>query len=184
MRRPIDRGRWLLLAACAAGAGCVLDASAEVPPIEITEPGITLPGNPLGAALGEIALATTFTDEVGELALPAGLVREVRVLDIAVRSSDGVTDLGFIRRLRILVKGTAGAVAADAPVEVAVYDRDQHDLPAGARLVATGGAGANLLAQWNAQPLAFTVEATGAMPPADWTVDVTVRVAVAIEVEP
>jgi hypothetical protein len=185
MRRADRGGRWLALAlVCASGGACVLDASAEVPPIAITLPGITLPGNPLGAALGDVALATTFTDEVGELALPAGLVREVRVLDIAVASSDGVTDLGFIRRLRVLIRGTGQAVAALDPVEVAAYDRDDRTLPAGATLLATGGAAANLLAQWNAQPLAFTVEATGVMPPAAWTIDVTMRVAVKIAVEP
>jgi hypothetical protein len=178
-------GRWLALAAACAAAGCVLDASAEVPPIALTERGITLPGNPLGAELGDVALATSYTDEVGDLALPAGIVREVHVLDIAVASSDGATDLGFIRSLRILLEGSADdAAAALAPVEVAAYARDERKLPAGARLVATGGAAANLVAHWNAQPLTFRIEATGAMPPAAWTVDVTVRVAVTIAVEP
>jgi hypothetical protein len=179
------RGRSALLVglACASGA-CVLDATAEVPPIAITQPHITLPGNPLSAALGDVALTTTFTDQLGQLPLPEGLVQDVRVLDIAVASSDRVTDLGFIRSLRILIKGTGAAVAAMPPAEVAVYERGDRSLPAGAKLVASGGATTNLLAHWNAQPLQFTVEVAGAMPPAAWTVDVTVRLGVTIAVDP
>jgi hypothetical protein len=158
-----------------ATTGCVVSADADLPLVEISHPGVAVPALPAGDIDNDQSWSFTFTQAVGQLKVPSGLVPSVREVETLVSASDGVTDLGFIHDLRITVNGTGEGASGLAPSEVAVYQHPSA-APTGPILVAPAGDTSRLLDHWKAQPLLFTVSVAGQLPADPWSIDLAVRV--------
>jgi hypothetical protein len=166
--------RFALLLALTA-TGCVVSADADLPLVEISRPGIAVPALPAGDVDTDQSWSFSFSQVVGQLKVPAGLVPSVREVQTLVSATDGATDLGFIHDLRINVSGIGASASGLAPSEVAIYQHPSA-APTGPVLVAPGGDTSQLLDHWKAQPLLFTVTVSGQLPPQPWSIDLAVRV--------
>ena len=112
---PLPMLAALLLGSASSLAGCALSAEASVPDIEITQHGIAVAGIPMAGRLGDVATQLSFMENLPSIDLPAGIDTTVKAVAVDLTATEGVTDLSFLRTLRVVMAPSAGTAA---PVEL------------------------------------------------------------------
>jgi hypothetical protein len=175
-QRTIPSAPRLLAAAfasilAASTGGCALSVEAEIPEVEITHRGLMFEAAPIEIP-GEIAVSKSFSQEHGKLEFPEGLESEVKTLAITLKATSGVSDLSFIRYLRI----SMSAGAEHPAIELGTYDADT-DRSSGPHITLTTLNPVNVLDAWKTESATFTLDVAGSLPTRSWTADITVRFA-------
>lgn len=155
----------------AASTGGCLSVEAEIPEVEITHRDLMFEGAPIEIP-GEIAVTKSFSQEHGKLEFPEGLESEVKTLAVTLKATSGVSDLSFIRYLRI----SMSAGAEHPAIELGTYDADT-DASSGAEITLKTLNPVNVLDAWKTESATFTLEVAGSLPTRSWTADITVRFA-------
>jgi len=159
----------LLLGSASSLAGCALSAEATAPDIEVTERGLAVAGIPMAGRLGDVATQLSFTENLPSIDLPAGIDTSVKAVAIDLTATEGVTDLSFLRTLRVVMAPSAGTAA---PVELIDYQND-GSATVGSVLTIPSKNPANILAEWNTKSAEFTIAVSGTLPEQSWKIDVT-----------
>jgi hypothetical protein len=160
------------LASLASG-GCMLQVEADVPEIEITQHDVVFDGvpQPVAANAGDVSLTKSFSQQHQKLDLPAGLTSQVNAMGVTLSAKSGIDNFDFLKNMRVTMSD-----GVHSPVELINYQQ-----PAGAPstnvLTVQSANPIDTLAVWKTDAATFTLEVAGALPSADWTVDVSVRFA-------
>ncbi|HEY0715804.1 MAG TPA: hypothetical protein VGF45_24180, partial [Polyangia bacterium] len=105
-------------------SSCVIAGEAELPDLEVVNSGITIPAAPPEADGSEVALTVAFQQKPNRAGLASNSFQDVHVNAVTVVATAGISDLSFVRSLRILASNpTAPAAKRQAPVEIARYQR-------------------------------------------------------------
>jgi hypothetical protein len=113
-------------------------------------------------------MAKSFTQKKKKIEFPDGLASEVKTLSVSLRATGGVSDLAFIKYMRVTM-----AADDDSPaIELGVYEPAPGTV-AGAEISLTTLNPVNVFEAWNTDSAKFTLEIVGALPEHDWTGDVT-----------
>ena len=154
--------------------GCALSAEGELPEVEVTEHDIAIPAAPLDADGGEVTQAVVFRQKPTRLGLEGASFSRVQILGFQLAATGGVTDLGFLRRLRVLATSLQAQAMGRAPVEAVRY---QHsgEVEVGPTLILPSEPPADVTELWRGTELIFTIEITGQLPTVAWSADVGLR---------
>jgi hypothetical protein len=161
--------------------GCVLSADGELPEVEITQHGLTIPGVPRESRGGEPTFTLpTFVQPNDHLGLSPEQYRSVKVKSVELSLRGGSGDLSFVRSLRISLSGLRGFLDGLTPTEVARYQRPSNG-PVGSTITARKGEPVEVGSAWRDSLTALTIEASGDLPEDAWTFDLTVRASAVIQ---
>jgi hypothetical protein len=158
------------LALSLAGGGCMLQVEADVPEVEVTQHGLAFPGVPTVVSGGQkVALNKSFSQKHQRLDLPAGLTTEVKALGITLTAQTGIDNFDFLHNLIVTMSD-----GEHDPVTLIEYER-VDGAPSTSVLTMEAKNPVNTLDQWKTDSATFTIQVAGEMPPADWTMDVSMR---------
>lgn len=162
-------------------SGCALSVEADLPDVEITQPDVQVPAVPAEAQLNDTSVAVPFVLSVHDrLRLRRDSYHEVRVREVRLTARTGVTDLSFLRALRITVAGGEPGQTTTAPVEIARYD---GNAPASPTLVLPRNPPADVTAPFRADTQLVIIELAGTLPPRAWSADISVRLSATVRPE-
>jgi hypothetical protein len=151
--------------------GCALSAEGELPEVEVTERDIAIPAAPLDADGGEVTVAVAFRQPPVQVGLQGATFSRVHILGMQIAATGGVSDLTFLRRLRVTVTSPEADAARLAPVEVTRYQREAGE-EVGATLLVPTRPPADVTDLWKGSELVFLLEITGQLPTVAWSADV------------
>jgi hypothetical protein len=160
-----------VLFALAASAGGCMSVEAEIPEIEITHRGLMFDGVP-PAMTGDASVSKSFSQERGKLDFPDGLETEVTTLSVTLKARGEVTDLSFIRNLRVTMAASDGS----SVIELGTFESAPNAGRASEISLTTLNP-VNVLDAWQAESALFSVDVAGNLPTTAWTADVVVRFA-------
>jgi len=162
-----------------AAGGCSISAQADVPDVEVTQHGISIPGVPAGAAAflsggsspsGDTSTKVSFNQSLPDLNLPQDLTSTVKAVKVDFIAKNGIKDFAFVHGLRV----TMTPKGSTTVTELINYQK-----PAGATVGATltidSQNPVNILDQWQTDSATFNVEVMGELPTATWTFDMAVH---------
>lgn len=158
-------------------------AHGDIPNITVTESDLQFQGVPeVLSELDDTPTLTTRFEHPSDFDLPDFLNPELRVTRASMRVEDGVSDLSFVRSLR-LVLGSDGP-NAPTPVVMAEYQR-LGGARVGDELEITPERNIDVLQHWETGEAYYELTLSGdGMPSRDWTVAVTVQFSGSIDVSP
>ncbi len=174
MSSPQHVLRAAVLASVAAMGGCVFGMEADLPEIELTQSGLRFPAAPPLVTAGEAMVSARFITRTGRFELPAGAKTQVKSSHATLSSLSTGADLGFIRSVRVTVKGLGTGAPAIEPAEIARYERIPGAPAVGPVLTASAGVTSTLFEHWKAPQLQFTIELAGTLPDREWLGDLSV----------
>lgn len=163
------------LLASAAG-GCSISAQADVPDVEVTQHGISIPGVPaqaaafLGSSDGTVATTATFNQSLPDLNLPADLDSTVKAVKVDFIAKDGVQDFSFLTSLRVTMTPKGSTTAT----ELINYEK-ADGATIGKTLSVDSKNPINILDQFKVDSATFNVQVAGKLPSASWTFDMVVH---------
>ncbi|HEY0706627.1 MAG TPA: hypothetical protein VGG33_07515 [Polyangia bacterium] len=162
--------------ACVVSTGCVIAGEAELPDLEVVNSGIAIPAAPPEADGSEVTLSVSFRQKPNRAGLASNNFRDVRVNAVNLEATAGISDLSFVRSLRILANNPSAATnERKAPVEIARYERAAgHNVGRSIEIANTPPA--DVTALWKGDEVNFTLEVSGQMPTLPWAADVGLRV--------
>jgi hypothetical protein len=152
-----------------AGAGCALSVEAEIPEVTVTQRGLTFKGVP-DFGIGDVSMEKSFSQDHSKIELPDGLDSEVKTLAVTLRATSGVSDMSFLKLLRV----TMSSANIAEPVELGSYEA----VPGAAatnEINLTSLNPIDIFDAWNTDSATFTLQLAGSLPTTDWTADVIVR---------
>jgi hypothetical protein len=161
----------VVVAALALGPGCILSAEGELPDVEVTERDVAIPAAPLEADGSDVAIAVSFRQKPARAGLAKSNFADVRVLSVHLTAKSGVSDLGFVKGLRVVATSSEAAAMGLAPVEIARYERNGGGA-GGPMLSIPSNPPADVTQLWRSSEIVFTMQAVGQMPTTAWTADV------------
>ncbi len=182
MNKPTPESTVVHLVLCATllASGCAFSIDGELPNMTVSQQDVWFAPAPAHVDLGEQSLKITYTPAKTKLALPRDAFAEVKPLSVSVVPKRGVSDLTFVRSLRVSISTADPSIAnPPAPVEIARYERDADDNFAD--IIAPSSPGADLTDLWRAGNYTVTVEATGLLPQVGWSVDVNLNLSAKIK---
>jgi hypothetical protein len=158
-------------------------AHGDIPNITVTESDLQFQGVP--EALSELDDSPTLTtrfEHPSDFDLPDFLNPELRVRSASMRVEDGVSDLSFVRSLRLVLG--SDAPNAPAPVVMAEYQR-LGGARVGDVLEISPERDVDVLQHWETGEAYYELTLSGdGMPSRDWSVAVTVQFSGTIDVSP
>src|SRR3569832_2598352 len=106
--RGLLAGAFAALLGSAAG-GCSISAQADVPDVEVTQHGISIPGVPATAAAflgsaaanGDTSTKVSFNQSLPDLNLPKDLPSPVKAVKVDFIAKNGIKDFSFLHGLRV-----------------------------------------------------------------------------------
>jgi len=161
-----------------AAGGCSISAQADVPDVEVTQHGISIPGVPAGAAAflsggssssGATSTTVSFKQSLPDLNLPQDLTSTVKAVKVDFIAKDGIKDFSFVQGLRV----TMTPKGSTAVTELINYQK--NGVTNGKTLSIDSQNPVNILDQWKTDSATFTVEVMGDLPTAAWTFDMAVH---------
>jgi hypothetical protein len=161
----------LALAAPGLTGACALSAEGDLPEVEVTERDIAIPAAPLDADGGEVTLTVGFRQAPVQLGLEGAKFSRVEILGLQIAATGGVSELTFLRRLRVTVTSPEASAAGRAPIEAVRYQRAAED-EVGATLLVPSRPAADVTELWKGSALLFALEFTGQLPTVAWSADV------------
>ena len=163
-----------LLAIALASGNCIISAEGELPDVEVTERDVAIPAAPLEADGSDVAISVVFKQKPARVGLPKDSFSDVRVLSVGVTAKSGISDLAFLKGLRVTATSAEATAAGFAPVEIARFERNGSS-SAGPTLLIPADPPADVTALWKSTEVVFTLAAVGQMPTTAWTADVGMR---------
>ena len=85
---------------------------------------MAIPAAPLEADGSDVAISVTFKQKPARAGLPKDSFSDVRVLSVGVTAKSGVSDLAFLKGLRVTATSAEATAAGFAPVEIARFERN------------------------------------------------------------
>lgn len=172
----------LLLAIGLLGASAC-SAHGDIPNITVTESDLQFQGVPEALSeLDDTPTLTTRFEHPSDFDLPEFLNPELRVTRASMRAEGGVTDLSFVRSLRLML-GSDGP-GAPPPVVMAEYQR-LGGARVGNVLEISPDRGVDVIQHWQTGEAYYELTLSGdGMPSRDWSVAVTVQFSGSIDVSP
>ena len=165
----------ILFGALALGAltaaGCMLQVEADVPEVEITQHDVVFAGVPAATGLGDVSLTKSFSQQHQRLDLPAGLTTEVKAMGVTLTAKSGIDNFDFLKDMQLTMSD-----GVHPAVQLIDYQR-VDGAPSTNVLTIESANPVNTLDEWKTDTATFTVTMAGALPPADWSLDVAVRFA-------
>jgi hypothetical protein len=153
--------------------GCSVEGN--LPDVEVVQHDVAIPAVPLEARVGEPSISLpTFMEPHDHLSLDRTSYSSVKVREVEITAKSGVSDLSFIRELRITMNGVQGYFAGTGAVEIARYSRDT-DPQTGATLLLQSNPPAEVVVPWRDPLSVVVIDFKGTLPDEKWIVDVTVR---------
>jgi hypothetical protein len=157
-------------------AGCVIAGEAELPDLEVVNSGIAIPAAPAEADGSEVTLAVNFRQKPNRAGLARNNFEDVRVYAVNLEATAGISDLSFVRSLRILASdAAASSTEKKSPVEIGRYERGAKR-STGRSIEIANTPPADVTDLWKSDEVNFTLEVSGQMPTLPWTADVGLRV--------
>jgi hypothetical protein len=171
------RGLSIAIASSLLVAGCVIAGEAEIADLEVLNSGISIPAAPPEADGTDVTLAVNFQQKPNRAGLASGAFEAVHVNAVNLVATAGISDLSFVRSLRIFVSNPNAAPAnRRAPVEIAHYERSAASQSPSRSLAIANTPPADVTDLWKGDEVTFTLEVSGQMPTVPWTADVGLRV--------
>jgi hypothetical protein len=154
-----------------AAGGCMVKVEADVPEVEITQHDVTFDGVPQAAAAGDVSVTKTYSQQHQRLELPSGVDTEVKALGVTLTAKSGIDNFDFLKNMQLTMSdGVHPAVT--------LIDYQRVDgAPSTNVLTIESANPVNTLDEWKTDTATFSVTMAGALPPADWSLDVGVRFA-------
>jgi len=179
-RTPLTLAAALLLAS-AVGPGCALSVEGELPAIDITRKDIRIPAIPAeGRRTPEqTVMVPVFVEPHDRLVLPRESYESVKVHNVALTAKSGVSDMSFVRTLRLTISSLEDHSAKQPPLEMARYERGatpDHS----PTLTITNDPPTEVVAAWKADVVVIGIEVSGVLPDGAWVLDVTARMSATI----
>jgi hypothetical protein len=162
------------------GFGCVIDAEAELPDVEVSSNGIAIPAAPAEADGNDVSLTVGFRQKPNRAGLSKDAFADVHVLSVNLKSSGGVSDLAFLKSLRITATSAEAEAAGRAPIEISRYARVSGKT-VGPLLQMSSDPPADITQLWKGKELVFSIEVAGQLPTVPWTADVAMRVGATLD---
>lgn len=167
---------------------CSPNIDAEFPEVEVTYPNLEAPAYiaiPNVPADPQITLSFELDSRnIGASALPANQKRfqAATIYQVTLTATSGVSDLSFIRKLRIVAELPASNQVPTAPtpkIEIGYYER-QGDAPIGPVFTFPLPVPVDILplirpSQSDQRKIIVTITAGGTLPNVGWTADVVMR---------
>ncbi|HEX7599683.1 MAG TPA: hypothetical protein VF518_15810 [Polyangia bacterium] len=161
-----------ILSALAALAGaCSLKVEADIPEVAITQHGVRMPGVPLAKSAEERSISTSFNFSRSNSAWAKRMNSDVLVQRLTVAQGDGLPNLDFIKLARLTMTDPATSQEA---TEIINYQRSEQ-AASSAVIDLSPDTPVDITALWTADKTVITLEMAGALPLADWVVDVTLK---------
>jgi len=154
--------------------GCVLSAEGDLPDVEVTQRDIEIPAAPPEADGTDILLAVSFEQKPPRAGINRDAFSDVHVTRVFLSAQSGVSELSFLKSLRVLATTAEAEAAGFAPIEIGNYQQ-----PAGGG----GGTFIELISDppidvtelWRSKRVKFTLEVFGRLPPVAWTANIGIN---------
>lgn len=169
-----------MIAVPALLAGCVLSAEGEIPEVEVVQENVAFPGAPRA---GEESLTIPVTQSVPRFQISSDNFDQVTVQEVSIAARSGVTDLSFIRTLRISVNTAQGHARGEPGIGIAQYERAAGAPPVGPTLVIPSAPPADVVRVWQARTVVVVTEFVGDLPAQAWSADLGVRYAARLSLD-
>lgn len=166
--------RIFLVAAALLASGCALSVEGELPDVEVARHGVVIPGVPLEAALGDSSVYVSVTvNPKDHIDVDPSTYRSVKVHEVVFSAT---SDLSFVRSLDLTMNGSHGT----SPVAVLHYDHAAADPAVGGTLTLPVNPPVEVVTAWRDPPATIGLQVKGALPDADWSLDVAVHLSATI----
>jgi hypothetical protein len=160
----------LSLATVFAG-GCV-SVDASVPEIQLVQSGMEFPGTPIEVirAVGEVSVSQSFSYAHDPIELPSGMESQVRTVGVSLRANQGIEDFSFLRSMTIQISDDVNPA-----FELASFEHEAGTADNAAEvLVMKVNPDVDTLGIMKTESLGFVVDLSGALPTANWSMDVLI----------
>jgi hypothetical protein len=148
--------------------GC-LQATAEVPDVEITRQNIEIPATPALVPDGTVVtFQKEFKYDEAPVDLPDNVTLDMHATEITLSLREGPTDLSFMHAASLTV--SKSGAAAETVID---YQRGSEAVGTSVTLPVQGDP--KLLDPWSVQDATFVLTLTGELPKVAWSVDISIR---------
>jgi hypothetical protein len=161
----------IVLVLAALASACAPSFEADVPDVEITQHGLTMPGVPAAAQLGEVSVTSSFSFSSCTTAWAKRLNSEVFAHKVTIATSESSSDLSFIALARVTARDPGRAESATALLDYARID----GMPPSSDIEVGMPTPIDITRLWSADQVIIELQAAGQLPEQDWTVDVTLH---------
>ncbi|HEX7599529.1 MAG TPA: hypothetical protein VF518_15030 [Polyangia bacterium] len=169
-----------LAALMALGAGCTAKVTIDAPDIEVTQTDLKFAAAPVGTPGGQSVKAVfqLNTSKLGASnradAATLKIIERLDLIGVTFKAKSGIPDFAFLDRLSLTAANYANAADLEPPkpvVEILTYLPQVGDLIGATLDPPLASSPIDLLPLWRRNVLYLTVTATGALPTADWSMD-------------
>jgi hypothetical protein len=157
----------LSLATVFAG-GCV-SVDASLPEMQLVQGGMEFPAVP-AQVVGEVSVSQSFSYAHDPIELPEGMESNVRTVGVSLLANQGIEDFSFLRSMKIQISDDVNPAIELASFEHAPGTTDN----AGEVLVMKVNPDVDTLGIMKTESLGFVVDLSGALPTANWSMDVLI----------
>ena len=154
-----------------AAGGCMVKVEADVPEVEITQQDVTFAGVPQAAAAGDVSATQSYSQQHQRLELPSGVDTTVEALGVTLTAKSGIDNFDFLKIMQLTMSD-----GVHPAVQLIDY-QSVAGAPSTNVLTIESANPVNTLDEWKTDTATFTVTMAGALPSADWSLDVAVRFA-------
>jgi len=158
------------LLAAMAGA-CSFSVEADLPDVEITQHGLSIPGVPKGKVPGDVSVSGSFTFSSSNTAWAKNMNSAIFVRQVTVTAQSGLENLDFIKSARMTMSDPA---LSESTVDIASYDRCD-DRPSSSVIEVSMPTPIDITTLWSADRTVIALEVTGRVPEQTWSVDLTMK---------
>jgi hypothetical protein len=156
--------------AALAGA-CSFSAEADIPEVDVTQHGVTIPGVPRAKGTGDVWVTSSFTFSSSNTAWAKRMNSAIYVSQATVAATAGVPNLDFIKSVHLTMADFADS---EATTEIVSYDRcDQA--PSSSVIAVSMPTPIDITTLWSADQTVIELAVDGQLPEQDWTVDVALK---------
>ena len=156
--------------AALAGA-CSFSAEADIPEVDVTQHGVTIPGVARAKGTGDVWVTSSFTFSSSNTAWAKRMNSEIFLHQVTVTATDGVPNLDFIKSARLTMADSANS---EATTEIVSYDRCD-EAPSSSTIEVSMPEPIDITPLWSADQTLIELAMAGQLPEEDWTLDVTLK---------
>jgi hypothetical protein len=155
----------------ALASACSFSAEADIPEVDVTQHGVTVPGVPGAERIGDVSVTSSFTFSSSNTAWAKRMNSEIFLHQVTVTATDGVPNLDFIKSARLTMADSANS---EATTEIVSYDRCD-EAPSSSTIEVSMPEPIDITPLWSADQTLIELAMAGQLPEEDWTLDVTLK---------
>jgi hypothetical protein len=160
-----------ITALVALASGCSFSFDADLPEVEITQRGLTVPGVPQTTQASDVSVTSSFTLSSSDAAWAKDMNSDVFVHQVKIAAGGSLPNLDFIELARMTV---AAPSIPGVATDIMDYERGAQ-APSSSVIQISMSAPVDITAPWSADNTIFEIQIAGQLPGQDWTVDVTLN---------